>query len=626
MSDIEKLNILLVDDQPAKLLSYEVILRDLGENLVRANSAKEAFEYLLRNDVAILLVDAFMPDMDGFQLAQMVRDHPRFRSTAIIFISAVMMTDVDFLKGYQAGAVDYVSVPVIPEILRAKVKVFSELYRKTRQLEQLNRHLETRVHERTRELEARNIEIQRNEERMRLAFEAAELGWWEVDAAREWVSCSLAMADTLTLPQDGGRAPLGELIDRIHEQDRAQFSAFLDNANAEQTCSCELRLARRNGSYRWGLLLGRRFQDGTGAPAKIAGINLDISARKTAEERMLTLLHELDHRAKNLLAIVQSVIQLTRADNIEEFRTAINGRVRALRVAHSLLSESRWDAVDLRRIIEDEIQPFLNIDQPRVTLIGPRVLLAPPIAQGIALVIHEMITNSVKYGALSVVGGRVHMSWQAGATELTLDWTERHGPPVEKPAREGFGTKLILATTSQQLGGNAMFDWHRDGLRCTLTLPFASAEAQVTSDWGASPDTAKEADQPIIRVMLVEDEAMIALMMSEELTALGYQVVGPFSTLRSGLTAARAERIDCAILDLNIGEKSTYPIADALHERSVPFAFMTGYSRSNIEPRFALVPVLEKPIDNRTIRQTIEQLIGTPIPVAARFLRPCNVA
>src|SRR6478609_10062168 len=141
----EKVNILLVDDQPGKLLGYEAILTELGENLIKAGSANEALEQLLKNDVALVLVDVCMPDLDGFELAAMIREHPRFQKTAIIFVSAIQVTDLDRLRGYEMGAVDYVPVPVVPEVLRAKVKVFAELYRKTRQLEQLNAQLEDRV-------------------------------------------------------------------------------------------------------------------------------------------------------------------------------------------------------------------------------------------------------------------------------------------------------------------------------------------------------------------------------------------------------------------------------------------------------------------------------------------------
>src|ERR1700716_3863260 len=142
MTREEKINILLVDDQPAKLLSYEGILHDLGENLIKATSGREALEYLLKSEIAVILVDVCMPDLDGFQLAAMIREHPRFQKTAIIFISAIHLSDMDRLRGYEMGAVDYVPVPVVPEVLRAKVKVFAELYRKTRQLELLNAELE----------------------------------------------------------------------------------------------------------------------------------------------------------------------------------------------------------------------------------------------------------------------------------------------------------------------------------------------------------------------------------------------------------------------------------------------------------------------------------------------------
>jgi signal transduction histidine kinase len=164
----EQVNILLVDDQPAKLLGYEVILGELGENLIKAGSANEALEQLLKNEVAVVLIDVCMPELDGFELAAMIREHPRFQKTAIIFVSAIQVTDLDLLRGYAAGAVDYVPVPVVPDLLRAKVRVFAELYRKTHQLEALNTELERRVGERTAELAQANAELeQRVEERTR---------------------------------------------------------------------------------------------------------------------------------------------------------------------------------------------------------------------------------------------------------------------------------------------------------------------------------------------------------------------------------------------------------------------------------------------------------------------------
>jgi len=160
-------NILMVDDQPAKLLSYEAILCDLNENLIKVTSGREALDHLLKMDIALLLLDVSMPDIDGFELANLVRQHPRYQNTAIIFISGVHLTDLDRIRGYQRGAVDYISVPVVPELLRAKVSVFAELYRKTRELENLNRELRI-AEENLRYLTGRLMQIQ-DAERRRVA-------------------------------------------------------------------------------------------------------------------------------------------------------------------------------------------------------------------------------------------------------------------------------------------------------------------------------------------------------------------------------------------------------------------------------------------------------------------------
>ncbi|MFP5230397.1 MAG: ATP-binding protein [Acidobacteriota bacterium] len=172
MTPDEKVNILMVDDQPAKLLSYEVILADLGENLIKASSAKEALSILLRNDVAVVLMDVSMPELDGFELADMIREHPRFGKTAIIFISGVHLTDADKINGYRRGAVDYISVPVIPEVLRAKIGVFVELHRKSLQLQRLNADLERLVAERTEALRQSEAHHRERAELLELATEA----------------------------------------------------------------------------------------------------------------------------------------------------------------------------------------------------------------------------------------------------------------------------------------------------------------------------------------------------------------------------------------------------------------------------------------------------------------------
>lgn len=167
-----KVNILMVDDEPSKLLSYEAVLGDLGENLIHARSASEALSILLKTDIAVVLMDVSMPEIDGFELANIIHQHPRFDKTAIIFISGVHLTDTDKIQGYRSGAVDYISVPVVPEVLRAKIGVFVELHRKTRMLEKLNNELEQRVADRTEALRQNEEQFRSRAQLLELATEA----------------------------------------------------------------------------------------------------------------------------------------------------------------------------------------------------------------------------------------------------------------------------------------------------------------------------------------------------------------------------------------------------------------------------------------------------------------------
>ena len=210
MSEKEKVNILMVDDQPAKLLSYEVILSELGENLIKATSGREALECLLKNDIAVVLMDVSMPEMDGFELAEMIRQHPRFLRTAIIFISGVHLTDLDRIRGYQRGAVDYISVPVVPELLRAKVSVFAELHRKTKQLEILNHEL--------RKLSWRLITSQ-DEERRRIARELHDGLGQELVAIKILIHRFLRQSSGLAAKRSDNE--VSEMVDRAIQQIRS---------------------------------------------------------------------------------------------------------------------------------------------------------------------------------------------------------------------------------------------------------------------------------------------------------------------------------------------------------------------------------------------------------------------
>src|SRR5215831_6274737 len=618
----DRVNILLVDDQPAKLMSYEAMLGELGENLLKADSAQAAFAHLLRTDIAVVLVDVCMPDLDGFELARMIREHPRFQKTAIIFVSAVLLTDLDFLQGYKYGAVDYLSVPVIPEILRAKVKVFAELYRKTRQLERLNRELEERVAERTAELEASTAELRESEKRLRLACDAARMGWWDYDIAADRVTWSPTLIRLMGFSPESFGATLVGVLAHIHLEDRGRFVDLVEQGKAEdRQHSCELRFIRPDGSIRWSLAAGQVIRDAGGRPVRFAGVDLDITARKQVEERQLVLVRELDHRARNLLAVVLSVIQLSRADTTTDFIAAVAGRIKALSRAHSLLSESRWQGVDLARIVDEEIAPFSTSEVRQIIAGGPAISLHPSAAQSLALALHELVTNAVKYGALSVPQGRVTLAWELDAESLVLRWLENGGPPTLPPARRGFGTKVIGAGIESQLGGRAIFDWRPDGLQCTLTIPRDAVEAAAAINGHRQSGEPNEAAPAAVavagrRILLVEDETLVGTMMRDVLDELGFAVIGPVATLDKAIVAATEEPIDGAILDINLGGKMVYPVADLLTARAIPFLFVTGYLPNGIDRRFAHVTVLQKPIDSRTIGQIFASFPATAIRAA----------
>ncbi len=290
MSTDDKVNILMVDDQPAKLLSYEVMLAELGENLIKATSAKKALEILLKTDVAVVLMDVSMPELDGFELANMIRQHPRFQRTAIIFISAVHLTDLDRLKGYEHGAVDYISVPVIQELLRAKVRVFAELHRKTRQLEALNRDLERRVLERTEELASKadlllqlNAElIGKNQELDAIVSTAPDVIFSsQGDGHYEYVSDRFHEYAGTTA--DSGKSV--SWLDYVHLEDVERSKAgWIQSVQAGAQYESEYRLRSRDNTYRWFRTRAVPIRDPEGKIVKWYGTCSDIHDSKLLEQ------------------------------------------------------------------------------------------------------------------------------------------------------------------------------------------------------------------------------------------------------------------------------------------------------------------------------------------------------
>jgi PAS domain S-box-containing protein len=297
MNDQDQANILMVDDQPGKLMTYEAILAPLGENLIKAKSAREALNHLLHQDIAVVLMDVSMPEIDGFELADMMRQHPRFQKTAIIFISAVHLTDLDRIKGYKSGAVDYISVPVVPELLRAKVGVFAELHRKTHQLERLNLELEKRVKERTEQLHE-------SEEQFRtLANSIPQLAWMaDAQGAIFWYN-QRWYDFTGTSPDD---LPVWGWRKAQHPDHVERVIQHVENSQkAGKHWEDIFPLLNKAGHYCWFLSRAVPIRDSQGNVVRWFGTNTDISTQIAAEEEIRNLNGQLQERVAELEAIMQ---------------------------------------------------------------------------------------------------------------------------------------------------------------------------------------------------------------------------------------------------------------------------------------------------------------------------------
>ena len=605
MSPQDKVNILLVDDQPGKLLSYEAILYELNENLVKATSGREALEHLLKSEIAVVLVDVCMPDLDGFQLAAMIREHPRFQKTAMIFISAVHLSEMDRLRGYEMGAVDYVPVPVIPEVLRAKVKVFAELYRKTRQLENLNYELEQRVAERTAELEKSTADLRKSEQRRTLALAAGKMGSWDWDRSTGKCVWDEGQHQIFGVTPGEFASTPESVRALIHPEDLMTLQFGVDALLRDGVpFQSEFRVCQPSGSVRWCIGSAAASRDDNGRIVRISGVTIDITERKEAEERQALLAQEVDHRAKNALALVQSLLRLTKAKDIAQYVQAVEGRINALSHVHAILAQSRWIGAGLRGLVEEELEPY-RPGAKKISVSGPDILLKPAAAQTLALVLHELATNAAKYGSLSVPTGTLDVSWQLAGDNLAVQWIEEGGPSIKKPQFEGFGSKVMFASIDRQLGGSSDFDWREGGLHCLfkipkdkLTVPETPRARQNASRIGSPFRLAKNH-----RVMIVEDETLVALSLAQSLRDLGFSIVGPFASIAEAELALSKDKIDAAVLDINIAGELVYPLADILAQRKTPFIFTTGYGSENIEQRFQDILILEKPIAQEALHR-----------------------
>lgn len=338
-----------------------------------------------------------------------------------------------------------------------------------------------RKHEREREeVLARMAE---SEARLRLALNAGNLGSWE------YTPSTGAFTTSADCRANFGRGPdepfsYADLVASIHPEDRTMQAEAVAQALATRTdLHVEYRAIWPDGSEHW-IRVSGRMRRGPDGQISMVGVSQDITERRLAEERQALLLHELNHRVKNTLATVQSVASLTRRSAESSDPAAWNAfmdRLHGMAKTHDLLTATQWQGALLEDVLRNELEPYQDAMRQRIRLHGPKINLQPGAVLALGLAVHELATNAVKYGSLSVPDGKVHVMWAltSGSCQpaLLVEWVESGGPPVKKPERQGFGSKLIQRGLAQQLGGEIKLDFAPSGIRCVITFPLSTMAA-----------------------------------------------------------------------------------------------------------------------------------------------------
>jgi signal transduction histidine kinase len=545
----EKLNILLVDDQPAKLLSYETVLEELGENLIKANSARDALEMLIRHHIAVILIDVCMPELDGFELARMIREHPRYQTTAIIFVSAVQVTDLDLLRGYEQGAVDYVPVPVAPGLLRAKVRVFLDLYRKTRELEQFNAVLEARVAERTAQLAEANAALEHQNEELERRVE---------ERTREH-EASLSLMHQMQKLES-----LGQLTGGIAHDFNNLLMAILGHLE----------------------VLGNRLPDDPRSRSLLDGATRAAEHGANLTRRMLAFARQEELKSERL-----DVVDLIR--NMTEMLS------RSLGPACQLVTDLPLSAPPICTDPNQLELALLNLvlnardamhSAGRVVISTRREQADDPPAPQVA---------GQSYVCISVIDTGL------GMDEATL---KRATEPFFTTKDVGKGTGLGLSMVHGlmvQSGGFLRIE-SKPGAGTTVSLFFPEQQAdaaEVLPLPASPPPTAAER----YRVLLVDDDELVSDSVTAMLEDLGHTVLGAksageaLSLLTSGIV------VDCVISDHAMPGTTGLELAAQLRQRwpDLPVILATGYADA-MDHETASIPFLPKPYR----QQTLSDLLG----------------
>lgn len=413
-------------------------------------------------------------------------------------------------------------------------------------------------------------------------------------------------------------------LELLADKDQAREIMANDRAIIEggTTCQIEEALLLPNGQMSYWLAVKAPFFDAAGKPQGIMGISLDVTDRRRAEERLRFLADEVDHRAKNLLGVVLSLVRLTKVDDVATFKAAVSGRIEALARAHTLLAANRWQGVNIATLLEEEIAPFGRIGSERIELAGPPLMLEPNAAQALAMAIHELAINAAMYGALSVESGRLSVTWelikQDAGCRLALSWKESGGPAVAAPAKPGFGSTAIRGAIQHQLDGTFDLEWAPQGVTCRIEFPLAGntpGDQVPPAAPQANPELSEDHGPGVSldgkRVLILEDEALIALTLTDAVRDAGCEVVGPVGTIEAALELIRQNPPDIAVLDVNLAGKGSAPVAEALRSLGVPWVYCTGYAEPASQIDAALIaPMLTKPIDPLALAAALRRALG----------------
>lgn len=496
-TDRSAINILIVDDEPRNLTVLETILVDPSYRLVRAGSADEALLALLREDFALLILDIQMPGVSGFELAQMIKKRKKSSHVPIIFITAYYNEDQHVLEGYVSGAVDYLHKPINPAVLRSKVAIFVELYCKSREVEVVNLALRGEIVERMRaedELRLLNATLeQRIRDRTRELMESERQYRGMIDAlptavyttdAKGFITHFNPAAQELA-----GRTPaLGAdqwcVSSKLYHPDGNPLA--LDDAPMVRVLQtgralreAELVVEQPNGKRIPVITYPTPTMDAAGTV--IGGINvlIDVTERKRADDQIRLLMREVNHRSKNMLAVVTAIARQTITNNSVDFMRTFSERVNALAASHDLLVKNEWRGIKIEDLVRAQLAHFEDLIDRRIVLDGPSARATVTAAQGIGMVVHELATNAAKHGALSAEGGCIDIRWKIEScnqdNRFSMEWIEREGPPVSEPKRRGFGSTVVKSMIELSLGGDVELDYAPSGLRWRLNCPAAIA-------------------------------------------------------------------------------------------------------------------------------------------------------